>query len=65
MARSKNRGPFSSISFPTPLVKEIEKVVEEFGYWPTKTAFIREACLEKLERYRKLIEARRRRKLRG
>ena len=61
----KKRGPFSSISFPTPLVKEIEKVVEEFGYWPTKTAFIREACLEKLERYRKEIEARRRIKLGG
>jgi metal-responsive CopG/Arc/MetJ family transcriptional regulator len=65
VAKYKNRGPFSSISFPTPLVKEIEKVVEEFGYWPTKTAFIREACLEKLERYRKLVEARKRRKLRG
>jgi Arc/MetJ-type ribon-helix-helix transcriptional regulator len=65
VAKSKHRGPFSSISFPTPLVKEIEKVVEEFGYWPTKTAFIREACLEKLERYRKLVEARKRREREG
>ena len=54
----KKRGPFSSISFPTPLIKEIERVVKEFGYWPTKTAFIREACLEKLERYRKELKVR-------
>lgn len=54
----KKRSSFSSISFPTPLIKEIEKVVEELGYWPTKTAFIREACLEKLERYRKELDAR-------
>jgi len=26
--------------------------VEELGYWPTKTDFIREACLEKLEKHR-------------
>ena len=54
----KKRGPFSSISFPTPLVNEIEKVVKKFGYWPTKTAFIREASLEKLERYRRELKAR-------
>jgi Arc/MetJ-type ribon-helix-helix transcriptional regulator len=61
----KKRGPFSSISFPTPLVNEIEKVVKEFGYWPTKTAFIREACLEKLERYRRELAARSVKKTRG
>ena len=51
----KKRGPFSSISFPTPLIKEVGKVVEELGYWPTKTAFIREAVMEK---HRKELEAR-------
>lgn len=55
----KKRGFFSSISFPTALIKEIEKVVNEFGYWPNKTAFIREAVMEKLERYRRELEARR------
>jgi len=54
----KKRGAFSSISFPTLLINEIEKIVNEFGYWPTKTAFIREAVMEKLERYRKELEAR-------
>jgi metal-responsive CopG/Arc/MetJ family transcriptional regulator len=56
----KARGPFSSISFPTALIKEVERVVKELGYWPTKTAFIREAVMEKLERHRKELKARRR-----
>jgi len=58
--KRKARGPFSSISFPTPLIKEVEKVVEELGFWPTKTAFIREAVMEKLEKHRKKLENRRR-----
>jgi len=58
MVKAKKRR-FSSISFPTPLVKEIENIVEKVGYWPTKTAFIREAIMEKLERYRKELEVRR------
>lgn len=57
--KKKARGFFSSISFPTPLIKEVKKIVEALGYWPTKTAFIREAVMEKLERHRKELEARR------
>jgi Arc/MetJ-type ribon-helix-helix transcriptional regulator len=58
--RGKGRQPYSSISIPTRLLKEIEKLVKELGYWPTKTAFIREACLEKMEKHRKELGARRR-----
>jgi metal-responsive CopG/Arc/MetJ family transcriptional regulator len=50
--------PYKSISIPARLLEEIEKLVEELGYWPTKTAFIREACLEKLERHRKELRER-------
>lgn len=56
--KKKARGFFSSISFPTPLIKGVENIVEELGYWPTKTAFIREAIMEKLERHRKELEVR-------
>ena len=52
-AEKKTRRSFSSVSLPTPLVIQIEKVVKILGYWPTKTAFVREACLEKLEKYTK------------
>lgn len=51
--KKRRRLLYSSISIPTPLLNEVEKVVKAFKYWPTKTAFIREACLEKLEKYRR------------
>jgi len=60
---NKDRGPFSSISFPTPLINEVERVVNELGYWSTKTAFIHEAVMERLERYKRELEAQRASKL--
>ena len=51
--RKRNRQAFSSVSLPTALLEKIEEVVGELGYWPTKTAFVREASLEKLNKYRK------------
>ena len=51
-ARKKGRRAFSSVSLPTPLIEKIEKVIDELGYWPTKTAFVREASLEKLDKHK-------------
>lgn len=45
----KAKREFSSVSLPAPLVEKIEEVVNELGYWPTKTAFVREAAVEKLD----------------
>jgi Arc/MetJ-type ribon-helix-helix transcriptional regulator len=47
--RKKGKRAFLSVSLPTPLVEKIEEVVDELGYWPTKTAFVREATVEKLD----------------
>ena len=52
----KGRGDFRTVSLPSSLVDEVEKVVGNLGYWPTKTDFVREAVLEKLERYRREAE---------
>jgi Arc/MetJ-type ribon-helix-helix transcriptional regulator len=57
--RRRGRGPFLSVSFPMPLVREVEKIVGELGYWPNKTTFIREAVMEKLEKHWRELEARR------
>ncbi len=51
--RKKGRRDFSSVSLPTPLIEKIEEVINELGYWPTKTAFVREASLEKLDKHKK------------
>ena len=37
-------------------MEEVERVVRELGYWPTKTAFIREVVMEKLGRHKKELE---------
>jgi metal-responsive CopG/Arc/MetJ family transcriptional regulator len=50
---SKKKSIFSTISLPKPLLLAVEKVIEEHGYWPTKTDFVRDAVLEKLEKYMK------------
>ena len=42
---------------PSKLVKRVEKTVREFKYWPTKTDFVREAVLEKLEKYENRLES--------
>lgn len=47
----KGRGEFRTISLPSSLVESVEKVVSDLRYWPTKTDFVREAVLEKMERY--------------
>lgn len=61
MSRSRKRrkgANFATISLPVRLIEEIEHIVETVGYWPTKTDFIREAVVEKLERFRKEQEER-------
>lgn len=39
---------YTTVSFPKPLIDAITKLVKEVGYWPSTTAFAREALVEKL-----------------
>jgi Arc/MetJ-type ribon-helix-helix transcriptional regulator len=55
--KEKSRGEFRTISLPASLVERVETLIKELKYWPTKTDFIREAVLEKLEKYREELEA--------
>lgn len=54
MREKKGRSEFRTVSLPSSLVEEVERLVDVLRYWPTKTDFVREAVLEKLERYRNL-----------
>ncbi|MBS7649233.1 MAG: ribbon-helix-helix domain-containing protein [Candidatus Bathyarchaeia archaeon] len=51
--RRKSRVEYSAISIPISILEEIDRLIEEAGYWPSRGAFVREACLEKIERERK------------
>lgn len=44
------RKEYRTVSLPASLVDEVEQLTKKVGFWPTKTDFIREAVLEKLEK---------------
>ncbi|MEM3815808.1 MAG: ribbon-helix-helix domain-containing protein, partial [Candidatus Bathyarchaeia archaeon] len=43
--RRRVRVRFSAVSIPEPILEEIDRLIEELGYWPSRSAFVREACL--------------------
>lgn len=46
----KARVAFSAVSVPLPILEEIDNLIKELGYWPSRSSFVREACVEKIER---------------
>jgi len=44
---SKKR-KYVTASIPIGIANDIDKLIEEIGYWPSKGAFVREACTEKI-----------------
>ena len=55
----RKRIKYVTVSIPEGIAKDIDKLIEELEYWPSRGAFVREACMEKIwaER-RKLKELR-------
>ncbi|MBS7634149.1 hypothetical protein KEJ34_01425 [Candidatus Bathyarchaeota archaeon] len=46
----RTRVMFGAVSVPMPILEEIDYLIEDLGYWPSRSSFVREACLEKIER---------------
>jgi Arc/MetJ-type ribon-helix-helix transcriptional regulator len=42
----------STVSLPLSLIKQIDFLIEKLGYWPSRSAFVREACLAKIKEYK-------------
>ena len=55
------RPKYVTVSLPVAISDAIDSLIEEPGYWPSRGAFVREACLEKIRdeerRLRELKEA--------
>ena len=49
--KDKNR-KFGSVSLPMGILEAIDALIEELRYWPSRSSFVREACLEKIRRER-------------
>lgn len=52
----KVRVEFGAVSVPIPILEEIDRLIDELGYWPSRSSFVREACLEKLQYERERLK---------
>ena len=41
---------YVTVSIPQAIADEIDALTKSLGYWPSRGAFVREACLEKIRR---------------
>lgn len=39
---------YVTVSLPAAIGRAIDGLIDELGYWPSRGAFVREACLEKI-----------------
>jgi len=46
---------YLTVSLPRGIAVEIDRLIEELGYWPSRGAFAREACLEKIREERRRL----------
>jgi Arc/MetJ-type ribon-helix-helix transcriptional regulator len=47
---------FGSVSLPTGVLEAIDALIEDLRYWPSRSSFVREACLEKIRREQDLLK---------
>ena len=56
----REKTKYTSVSLPLKVLFDVDVLIEEFGYWPSRSAFVREACVEKIrDEQRKLGELKR------
>jgi Arc/MetJ-type ribon-helix-helix transcriptional regulator len=46
---------YVTVSIPRGIANDIDRLIQELGYWPSKSSFVREACLEKIWSERRKI----------
>ena len=58
-----SKAKYATVSLPRGITDEIDTLIEELGFWPSRGAFVREATLEKVRaEQERLLEMRRTRK---
>ena len=50
-----SKSKYVTISLPTGISDEIDELMEELGYWPSRGAFAREACLTKIREEKQML----------
>jgi len=41
-------GKWVTVSIPRGLSEDIQKLIDEVGYWPSLSSFVRDACIYKI-----------------
>jgi metal-responsive CopG/Arc/MetJ family transcriptional regulator len=49
-----SKSKYANISIPKSIANEIDELIEELGYWPSRGAFAREPCITKIKEKRRL-----------
>ena len=49
------KSKYVTISLPIRIADEIDELIEELGYWPSRGAFAREACLTKIRKEKRIL----------
>jgi len=60
MTSKDNKREYSTVSLHNKVIEEIDRVMDELGFWPSRSTFVREACLEKIKRERQAAKTDRR-----
>jgi Arc/MetJ-type ribon-helix-helix transcriptional regulator len=47
---------YVTVSIPVNIAKNIDKLIDRLGYWPSRSAFVREACLQKIREEKQRLE---------
>jgi len=54
MHKEETQRNFGAVSISIGILEEVDKLIKELRYWPSRSAFIREACLEKIRHERQV-----------
>jgi len=55
LSNKEKKLKYGSASIPMGILEEIDYLIKKLRYWPSRGAFIREACLEKIRRERERL----------
>ena len=47
---------YVTVSIPQAIAEEIDALIKSLGYWPSRSSFVREACLEKIRLEKKRVQ---------
>lgn len=54
----RKKRKYSTISIPMGIIEQVDFLIKEIRYWPSRGAFVREACLEKIRLERNRLRER-------